>query len=137
MVVHLQSVDLFRYCSAEQMVRLASIAHQRRFRAGEPIYQAGDAPESLYCLIEGAVLLRREGEAGRTVAPQETFGVREILSDQPRRDDAVADADALALTLDAEDFFDLLSNNIEIVRSLFRQLLRPSPTADAAAHALR
>jgi CRP-like cAMP-binding protein len=36
---------------------------------------------------------------------------------------ATAVDDTLVLALDAEDFFDLLANNIEIVRSLFRQLL--------------
>ena len=37
---------------------------------------------------------------------------------------ALAEMDTLVLEIDAEDFFDLLANNIEIVKALFRQLLR-------------
>ncbi len=36
---------------------------------------------------------------------------------------ARAVSDTLLLAMDGEDFFDLLSNNIEIVKALFRQFL--------------
>ena len=151
MVVHLQSVDLFAYCTAEQMVRMASIATVRTFSAGECLYAARDSAESLFCLVEGAVELRspshREGVASerpnvdsdpsvhRRVEPPGTFGAREILGDEPRRWSAIAVTDGLSLCFDADDLFDLLSNNIEIVKALFRQLLRsPDPgTATFAA----
>ena len=60
------------------------------------------------------------GASGRTelVGPLQTFGVREILCGRMRREDATAAQPTRVLTLEAEDFFDLLANNIEIVRSL-------------------
>jgi CRP-like cAMP-binding protein len=48
--------------------------------------------------------------------------VRDILSGQIRSGDATAGADCRILEIEADDFFDLLSDNIEIVRALFRQL---------------
>jgi CRP-like cAMP-binding protein len=51
-------------------------------------------------------------------------GVEEILSGRLRRGTATASSDTLVLAIDAEDFFDLLSNNIEIVKSLFRIILQ-------------
>lgn len=151
MVVHLQSVDLFAYCTAEQMVRMASIARVRSFRAGECLYAISDPAESLFCLVEGSVELRSaerpdspstgkgsngEGSDWRRVEPPGTFGAREILGDEPRRWSAVARSDGLALCFDADDLFDLLSNNIEIVKALFRQLLRSPTSSDDAAPAL-
>ena len=123
MVVYLQAGELFTYCTAEQMVRIASIARQRNFVAGEEIYSANDPAESMYCIAEGAVTLAHpDGE--RHLGPKEIFGVEEILSDRLRGEAARAREDTVALAVDAEDFFDLLSNNIEIVKALFRQLLR-------------
>ena len=46
MVVYLQAVELFTYCTAEQMVRIASIARQRNVPSGEEIYSANDPAES-------------------------------------------------------------------------------------------
>ena len=124
MVVCLQAVDLFAYCSAEQIVRIAGIARQRRFARGQRIYSANDPAEALCCVVEGEVRLAVPAGGGRTIGPKGTFGVREILSDRLRGEEARAAADSVVLVIDADDFFDLLSNNIEIVKALFRQLLR-------------
>ncbi len=124
-VVYLQSVDLFAYCSAEQMVRIADIAHQERISGGERIYSANDPAEALYCVVSGEVCLEREGGGKRSVSRNGTFGVEEILSDRLRSEDARAEVDTSVLAIEADDFFDLLANNIEIVKALFRQLLCP------------
>lgn len=139
MVVHLQAVELFAYCTAEQTVRIAGIAEERRFAAGAPIYSRNDPAESMYCVVEGIVELDDGEGRVRRVGPHGTFGVREILSDRLRDEQARAATDVVALALGAEDFFDLLSNNVEIVKALFRQLLRrpvaaePGVTSDVAA----
>ena len=134
MVVFLQTVDLFAYCSAEQTVRIAGIARQRRFAGGERIYAANDPAEALCCVVEGEVRLASPQGGERTIGPKGTFGVREILSDRLRGEDARAAEETIVLAIDADDFFDLLSNNIEIVKALFRQLLRqPRPARREAA----
>ncbi len=128
MVVYLQAVDLFTYCNAEQMMRIAGIARQQSFAEGERIYSLGDPAEAMYCVAEGAVRLRTENGAERLVGRRETFAVSEILSDRLRSEEALAESPTMALVIDAEDFFDLLSNNVEIVKALFRQLLRHPET---------
>ena len=132
MVMHLQSVDVVSYCSAEQVVRLAEIARQRDLSAGEVLYRRGDPPDVMYCIYDGAMDLDTEAatepeaalrEGSRTLAAPSTFGVREILSDRRRAETARARGRTVLLAFDAEDLFDLLSNNIEIVKALFRRLL--------------
>jgi len=131
MVVHLQGVDLFAYCSAEQMVRIATIARERHFTPGEGVYELDDPAEAMYCVVEGTVELEGRGGATRNVGAREIFGAREILSDRLREEEARATERAVVLAIDAEDLFDLLSNNIEIVKALFRQLLRQPIDAPA------
>ncbi len=131
MVVYLQAVEMFTYCTAEQMVRIASIVQQMNFAPGAEIYSANDPADSMYCIAEGKVTLSQAAGGERQLGAKEIFGVEEILSDRLRGEDARAAEDTVALVIDAEDFFDLLSNNIEIVKALFRQLLR-YPTASLA-----
>jgi CRP-like cAMP-binding protein len=129
-VLFLQSVDLFRFCSAEQILRLAAIARERRFATGSSIFELDQPARVLYCIVRGSVeLVDGEGEI-ESIGPLATFGVEEILGGRLRGRTARAASDTLTLAMDAEDFFDLLANNIEIVKALFRRFL---PTGHGAA----
>ena len=123
MMVFLQGVDLFAHCNAEQVLRLAAIANEHRYEKDETIFRRDEPADSLYCVVEGKVRLGPENDEAVIIGPSGRFGVLDILSGQTRSGDAVAVTDARALLIDAEDFFDLLSNNIEIVRALFRTVI--------------
>ncbi len=125
-VVFLQGVDLFASCSAEQLVQLAAIASDRQFFEGEKIYSRDEPPEAMYCVVEGSVDLVTPDEGTVVAERGETFGVVDILSDQLRTGNATSRVASSVLVIEAEDLFDLLSNNIEIVRALFQQLTRSS-----------
>ncbi len=123
-VLFLQGVDFFSACTAEQILRISAIVRQRRLVAGERLYSPGEEAGELYCLVEGAVTTGDgDGAETRQVGPGQTFGVVEILSGRLRTRPAAADEDSLVLEIAAEDFFDLLSHNIEIVKALFRRIL--------------
>ena len=124
MVVFLQSCDLFSYCKADEILRISGIAHERRLQPGTRIYAVGDAADELYCVVQGAVDLTGPEKPGLRVGTLGTFGVREILCGRLRTEEAMVSEETLLLAIEAEDFFDLLSNNIEIVKALFRHLLR-------------
>jgi CRP-like cAMP-binding protein len=121
-VVVLQAVELFSACTAEQILRISGIAQQRSFDAGEVIYRSSEPADALYCVVRGKVRLSGD-DASAVVGPLQTFGVSEILSGRLRTSDAKGEEETLVLAIGAEDFFDLLANNIEIVKALFRQLL--------------
>jgi CRP-like cAMP-binding protein len=123
-VLHLQTVELFTACDAEQIVRISAIARQRRFQPGEKLFEANSPADALYCVVSGRIDVSNGSGVTKSVEAPGTLGVTEILSGRLRKDSATAADETLVLALDAEDFFDLLANNIEIVRSLFRQLLQ-------------
>lgn len=122
-VVFLQSVDIFSYCKAEEVLRIAAIAQERMVGAGEKIYSANEPAEGLFCVVRGSVKI--EGTNGETkmVGPLATFGGIDILRSRLRTATATAETDSLLLAIESEDLFDLLSNNIEIVKALFRHLI--------------
>jgi AAA family ATP:ADP antiporter len=131
MMVFLQGVDLFAHCNADQVLRLAAIASENTFAKGEEVFRKGDAPEALHCVVEGRVRLGGDGDGGTIVGPSGRFGVLDILSGRPRSGNSVAQTDTRLLTIEAEDFFDLLSNNIDIVKALFRTVVNDSDSDEA------
>jgi CRP-like cAMP-binding protein len=126
-IVFLQSVDLFSFCKAEEILRIAAIAGERRLAAGERIFDVNDPADCLYCVVQGEVRVDGPGDEERTVHPLGAFGVKEILSGRLRGGRAVTEVESLLLVISAEDLFDLLANNIDIVKALFRHLFRDRP----------
>lgn len=122
-VVFLQKVDLFSACTAEQILRISGIVSQETFESGDTIYQASDPSDCMYCVVDGKARVRGSGNSDGLVSSTETFGVKEILSGRLRVQKAQADGALRVLKIEANDLFDLLANNIEIVKALFRRLL--------------
>ncbi len=122
-VLLLQRVKLLASCSADQILRISGITSEGTFEAGEVIYEAGEPARALYFVERGTVRLTPARPGETLVGPAQTFGVVEILSGRMRTRTAMAESETRVLAVSAEDFFDLLSNNIEIVKALFRQLL--------------
>lgn len=131
-VVFLQKVDLFSACSAEQILRISGIVSQAGFKAGESIYHVSDSADCMYCIVDGTALLRGRDGSERLLSATGTFGVREILSGRLRNHDVRASDALRVLKIEADDLFDLLAHNIEIVKALFRRLLDQSPTSEGA-----
>ena len=122
-VVFLQSVDLFSYCKAEEVLRIAAIAQERSYADGDKIYGINDPSDALFCVVRGLVKVEGSHGGSQIYPPLSTFGGVDILRGRLRTDTATANGDCLLLAIEADDFFDLLSNNIDIVKALFRHLI--------------
>jgi CRP-like cAMP-binding protein len=122
-VLLLRGASLFSHCNAEAVVRIASIAVERRFEPGDDIYAVGDAADAIYFVVSGKVEVEQSDDGSHSLGPRETFGVLEILSGRLRGARARATEPTVTLAIEAEDFFDLLSHDIEIVKALFREVL--------------
>jgi hypothetical protein len=133
-VVLLQGVELFATCTAEQVLQLASISNEIRFRPGDALFKQNDPPDSLYCIVEGRVELTSADHDAHQVVSGETCGVLDILRAELRSRDATAVSETHALLIEADDFFDLLATNVEIVRALLRQLTQYTVEAPAGLH---
>jgi len=126
-VVFLQSADLFAFCKAEQILHLASIAKERVYAEGETIFVPNQPATELHCVVRGQVQLN--GAGGESQAgPLQTFGVTDLLTGRLRNGTAMAGAETLVLSIDTDDFFDLLAHDVEIVKAIFRQCLGDGAT---------
>ncbi len=120
--IALRGSDAFRSVPMDQLVHVAAVAREERYAAGEVLFREGEPPGGLIVVLEGVVRLDRGGAAAGEAGAGEALGTWSLFDDHPRRATAAAATDARVLVLDREAFFDVLSERIEIVRSLFRDL---------------
>ena len=123
-VIVLQSVDFFSACTAEEVLRIAAIAREKQVEAGEELFRDREPAETLFCIVRGAIEIRYDSGRTETLGPLQTAGLHDLLSGRLHSATAVARIPTLVLAIQGDDFFDLLSNNIEVVKSLFRHLIQ-------------
>lgn len=121
-VLFLQDVEVFSHCESPQVMRIAAIAGEREYGAGEKVFSVNDPSDAIYCVVKGRVRLEKPDEESITAEPGSAFGVFDLLAGRLRTLEATAEEDTLVLVIDDDDFFDLLSNNIGIVRAMARFL---------------
>jgi AAA family ATP:ADP antiporter len=123
-VIALRSVDAFRAVPTHELVHLGRIVRERRFAPGETLFAEGDPPGPLYFLLEGRVGLRRGTSPAGEAPAGSALGTWSLFDDEPRQLGAVALEDSRALVVEREDFYDVLSEQVGIVRSLMSDLAR-------------
>lgn len=117
----IRRLDIFSHATVEELFRLAAIAQEVRFAPQQVIFREGDVGDALYPVVEGQVELSCN-EKGMTeiVGPGQAFGLYSVLTREPRYMTAKALEHTLALRVGGEDLYTLLSNNMEIVVSIFK-----------------
>ena len=123
-VIFLKCVDFFEHATIEQLGRIAGLTKEVRFQAGETVFEEGGPGDSLYVLITGQAVLEKNGKVVSEIQEKEAFGTLAALDLQPRFYTARAVDPVHAIRLDARDFHDLLSLDIEMVEAVFRVLCR-------------
>jgi CRP-like cAMP-binding protein len=123
-VIVLQSIDFFSSCTAEEVLRISAIAHERQVEAGDELFRDRETSDTLYCIVRGAIEVRHRDGRTEVIGPLQTAGLLDLLSGRLHSATAVARIPTLVLAIQGDDFFDLLSNNVEVVKSLFRHLIQ-------------
>ncbi len=125
----LQKVPLFHEVPTESLARLAALAQEVRYEAGSLLYRENDAAESMFTLMEGEVVLLRNGQETEKLAPPSEVGALAMLADQPQPDSARATQPTLALQLDQQEFYDAMAEDFNLTRGILRALARSAATA--------
>jgi len=121
-VLLLQSIELFNDVTTEQLAFIAAIAEEISVDANAVIYRENDPPDGLYVVISGAVAATRGDTTIDRIGPNGSFGVWALFDNQPRLTGTQAIEPSRLLFVQREDFVDVLSNHVDIVQSIFKQL---------------
>ncbi len=103
----LGTIPMFEGLGDEDLDALASSLVERRFAAGQMIFNLGDPGDAMYIIAEGHVNIHLPGEASRRVSLKditrgEYFGELALFDSKPRSASALATTDATLLELARE-----------------------------------
>jgi len=105
---------------------LAFTSQNLSFGNGEELFRAGEPSDCAYVIMEGAVEVMADTEAGEVVAvtlsKNELFGEMGVLSNAPRSASIRAKGDVKALRITDEAFLKLLRDNPDVALDVLRQL---------------
>lgn len=123
-VIALEGVELLKNLTPEQLARIASIAKEVKFPPGKVVLDPTQPLEALYVIIDGAVELSRNGDAIHTARQNDVLGAWALFDTDPMPVTATTVEDTRLLRITREDFYDLLSDNVEITASVFSTLVK-------------
>jgi CRP-like cAMP-binding protein len=120
-------IDLFAGQRAEDLAALVSIAQPVRFEPAQTIYRAGDAGDSLYVIVEGAVVVRVQDDNGEDVDVARLkagsyFGEMEVIGGTTRTAAIVGETDGRAYRFAGNVLLDLLGRSDRLAAHFYRQL---------------
>jgi len=119
----LRRVPLFDFTSIDELFRLARLGRQVRYEPGHSLYERGTAPSSLQFLLDGRVDKTGPGETLEIPAPA-ALAFEEVLEGSPMGVTVTAADRVTTLSVTADEFLTLLSENVELAEGLFRLFIR-------------
>ena len=123
-VLALESVELFASLNPDQLARIAGIAEEKIVEAGAVVFDASKAPDALFVVLEGSVELRSPEGISTQAGRSDVLGAWALFDTDPLRITAKAIAPVRLLRIGRDEFYDLLSDNMEITASIFATLVR-------------
>jgi len=123
-VIALEAVELLKNLSPEQLSRIATIAREVQHPPGKVVLDPKQPLDALYVIVDGAVELSRGAEVLHTAGQNEVLGAWALFDDDPMPFSAKTVEDTRLLRIGRDDFYDLLSDNMEITAAVFSTLVK-------------
>ncbi len=115
----IQSVTMFRYLPFADLIRVAGIAREETWPAGQPFFREDEVGDSMYILLTGEVKVARHGVQLSVLAPGAHFGEMALIERAPRSATVTAASACEVLVIDREGFYGLLSEESAAVKLLW------------------
>lgn len=123
-VIFLQNVDVFSELPTEELGYLAAIAEEMSYLKDEVIFREQEPSDALYLVLEGSIRLHKGDDEITTAHSKDTFGTWALFDYEPRVATATVSSDCRLLRITREDFFDLLSDHVQITQGVFKTLVK-------------
>lgn len=127
-IQQLRGIGLFSLLNPRELRVLDGRLHERKYLAGEVVFDQGEEGQALYIIASGTVLICRQGEpdTGRIaeVHAGGMFGELALLDGSPRSAQARAAEDCVLAALSRVEFNALLETHALIASKISMQLAR-------------
>jgi CRP/FNR family cyclic AMP-dependent transcriptional regulator len=123
-VIALEAVDLLSGLEPDQLARIAAIAAEVRLAPGKVVLDPAKPLDALYVVLDGGVSLAKDGVAIHTARQNEVLGAWALFDDEPMPVTATTVEDTRLLRISRDDFYELLSDNVEITTAVFSTIVK-------------
>lgn len=121
-VMILKSVDIFSETPEEDLIEVANIVEEVEVKASQDIIRKGELGTSMYIIVEGKMRVHDNGREIAVLNRREVFGELAALDPEPRMATITAIEDTELFRLDEGPLYDLMAEQIEVVRGIIRVL---------------
>ncbi len=123
-VIALEGVELLSGLTPDQLSRIALIAREVNYPPGKLILRPHVPLDALYVILDGSVEIARNGEVLHVARQSEVLGSWALFDDSPLPVTAKTVDDTALLKISRDDFYDLLSDHMELAAAIFSTLVR-------------
>lgn len=121
-VLLLARTSLFAQTPENVLASITPIMKEEQYEAGGVVFAKGDLGTALYVIYAGEVGIRDGSTELARFGRGDFFGELALLDTEARSATAEAITDLRLLRLDQDDFFDLMEERSEVLRSIVRSL---------------
>jgi hypothetical protein len=104
----LKGLQLFRYLSYKELVRVMNITEGREYGEGEDVIREGDPGDAMYVVLSGTVRLHKGGVTVTTLGKGQHFGEMALVDRTQRSLTATAMEPSRLLYIRRKDFYALI-----------------------------
>ncbi len=123
-VIALEGVDLLRGLDPAQLASIAAIATEVRLPPGKVVLEPGKPLDALFVVLDGGVSLAKDGAEIHAAHQNEVLGAWALFDDEPMPVTATTIEDTRLLRISRDDFYELLSDNVEITTTVFGTIVK-------------
>jgi CRP-like cAMP-binding protein len=131
MAAALRATPLFASATDKQLRRVADLAREERFGAGEDIVTEGHSSGPFFLLTSGDAVLLIGGEEKSKLGAGAFFGEMSLIDHQPRSATIRAISNVTALSISSWDFLTVLEHNWDLAHRLLVELTQRVRAAEA------
>ncbi len=120
----LSKIDLFSKLGPQELLLLADQATDVQFESGQIIFKEGEVASEFIALLNGEVELTRESERVSLIGPGESFGMHEVLTEQPRFFSATAIRPCSCLRIARNTLWEIMEDYSTISQGIIQVLVQ-------------
>ncbi len=134
-LVVLAGVEPFTGLPGDVLAEVAELVEVVHVDAGSQLFAEGEPGTSMFVVVTGQFRVHLGEQVIDRPGPREVLGELALLDGEPRSASVTAETDAVLYRLDAEPFFELLSERPDMLRAILRTVIGRlrARTADVAA----
>jgi AAA family ATP:ADP antiporter len=115
----LRRVPLFDFTHIDELFRLARLGRQVRYEQNRVVYERGEVVNSIQFLLDGQVT----ATGAHDIPAPAALGFEQLLEGSPMPAAITATERSITLSLTADEFLALLSENVALAEGIFRMLI--------------